>query len=349
MNPMARPRSPWLLNCWYVAAWASEISSSAMLGRTMLDRPVVLFRDPDGAAHAIGGRCPHRFAALADGTLGTDGAVTCPYHGLRFGTDGRCVHNPHQPDIVPNIGVPSWPVAEKHQMIWVWFGDRSLADPALIPDFTFLDEDKWETISGYTIANANYELYTDNILDLSHAEFIHPLLAASAFITGERKARQDGDTVWYHVAHPNDYLSTVLGAAFDVEGRPQDFWTDVRWNAPAAMYLIAQCAEPGAGRGTAKSTPSMHFLTPETATRSHYFWAVARETRMGDSDFTEAMRAGFIYAFEQEDGPTITRQQEMMAGKGFWELDPVLLKGDASAVMARRTLDRLIRAEMADD
>ena len=233
-------------------------------------------------------------------------------------------------------------------MMWIWFGDPARADPALVPDFGYLDEPKWETITGYTIANANYELYTDNILDLSHAAFIHPALAAPAFIDGNRKARQDGDTVWYHVEHPNDYLSIVLGAAFDVEGKRQDFWTDVRWNAPAAMFLIAQSAEPGAGRETAKSTPSMHFLTPETATRSHYFWSVARETRMGDVAFTEAMRTGFIYAFEQEDGPTIARQQEMMGGKGFWELDPVLLKGDASAVMARRTLDRLIRAEMAE-
>jgi hypothetical protein len=38
----------------------------------------------------------------------------------------------------------------------------------------------------------------------------------------------------------------------------------------------------------------------------------------------------------------------MMDGKSFWELDPVLFKGDASAVMARRTLDRLIRAEVAE-
>jgi phenylpropionate dioxygenase-like ring-hydroxylating dioxygenase large terminal subunit len=157
------------------------------------------------------------------------------------------------------------------------------------------------------MANANYELYTDNILDLSHAEFIHPALAAPAFLTGKRKARQEGDTVWYHVSHPNDYLSVVLGAAFDVEGKRQHFWTDVRWNAAAAMALTAQCAEPGAGRETAKSPPSMHFLTPETATRSHYFWAVARETRMSDAAFTEAMRAGFIDAFEQEDGPTIAR------------------------------------------
>lgn len=349
MNDMSAPRAPWLRNCWYVAAWGDELVPGKLLGQTMLDQPVVLFRDGDGAAKAIGGRCPHRFAALADGTLSEAGEVTCPYHGLRFGSDGRCVHNPHQGGAVPNIGVPSWPVAEKHKLVWAWFGDPSRADPASIPDFSFLDDPHWEVIHGRIVGEGNYELYSDNILDLSHAQFIHPALAAPAFIDGERSARQEGDQVWYHVHKPDDYLSIVLGAAFDVEGRKQDFWTDVRWDAPAAMYLVAQSAEPGAGRETAKSTPSMHFLTPESTTRCHYFWAVARETRLGDTEFTAAMHAGFVHAFEHEDKPVIARQQEMMGGKSFWALDPVILKGDASAVLARRILDRLIRAEMMEE
>jgi phenylpropionate dioxygenase-like ring-hydroxylating dioxygenase large terminal subunit len=125
-----------------VAAWSSEVAPGALLGRKMLDQPVLLSRDSAGGAHAIGDRCPHRFAALADGTLSEDGVINCPYHGLRFGTDGRCVHNPHQPEHVPNIDVPSWPVFEKHRFVWIWFGDPARADPALIPEFAFLDEDK---------------------------------------------------------------------------------------------------------------------------------------------------------------------------------------------------------------
>ena len=345
---MSEKRAPWLANCWYVAAWADELEPGKLLGRTLLDQPVVLFRDSEGIPHAIGGRCPHRFAALADGTLDETGAVACPYHGLKFGSDGHCVFNPHEPGFTPKVSVPAWPVIEKHQFIWIWMGDAERADPASIPDFAFLDDPHWVTVKGTIEADANYELYADNILDLSHAQFIHPALAAPAFIHGKRSARQEGDQVWYHVERANDTLSIVLGATFGVApGKPMDFWTDVRWDAPAAMYLIAQCAEPGAGRETAKSTPSMHFLTPQSANVTHYFWAVSRET-MRDDDFTQQLREGFLYAFEHEDKPAIRRQAEMMGGKDFWALNPLILKGDSAAIMARRTLDRMIRDEMAE-
>ena len=57
------------------------------------------------------------------------------------------------------------------------------------------------------------------------------------------------------------------------------------------------------------------------------------------------MRDNFSAAFETEDKPMIMEQSRMMKGAGFWELDPVLLRGDAGAVRARRTLARLIREE----
>ena len=34
--------------------------------------------------------------------------------------------------------------------------------------------------------------------------------------------------------------------------------------------------------------------------------------------------------------------------EGFWNLDPIVLAGDIGAVAARRTLQKLIRAETAD-
>lgn len=57
------------------------------------------------------------------------------------------------------------------------------------------------------------------------------------------------------------------------------------------------------------------------------------------------MRAGFIHAFENEDKPMIAQQQAMMEGREFWDLEPVVLKGDTGAVMARRKLLQLLREE----
>ena len=88
-------------------------------------------------------------------------------------------------------------------------------------------------------------------------------------------------------------------------------------------------------------------MTSETAGSTFYFWAVGRETRLNDPEFTEQMRAGFIHAFENEDKPMIAQQQAMMEGKDFWELGPLVLKGDTGAVMARRRLLQLLREEQS--
>jgi len=87
------PRGRYLRQCWYVAGWADDLGSDPV-DRVFLEEPVALFRDEAGLAHAVGGRCPHRFAPLGQGRV-IDGALACPYHGLRFDGAGACVHNPH--------------------------------------------------------------------------------------------------------------------------------------------------------------------------------------------------------------------------------------------------------------
>ena len=54
----------YLENTWYLIAWSAEIDSAALLGRTLLDQPIVMFRTSDGAVAAIRDMCPHRFAPL---------------------------------------------------------------------------------------------------------------------------------------------------------------------------------------------------------------------------------------------------------------------------------------------
>ena len=107
--------------------------------------------------------------------------LACPYHGLRFDGSGTCVFNPHQGEAPPKVAVPTYPLEERHGLLWIWMGDAAKADPAQIPDFGWLADPAWEAVRGATIAEGHYELYSDNILDLSHANFVHPALVADAF------------------------------------------------------------------------------------------------------------------------------------------------------------------------
>ena len=86
-----------LKNHWYVAARSSELGR-ALLGRQILNEPVLLYRTEAGEAVAIEDRCCHRNVPLSIGKLVKDD-VQCGYHGLVFNRRGSCISMPGQEKI----------------------------------------------------------------------------------------------------------------------------------------------------------------------------------------------------------------------------------------------------------
>src|SRR5262245_13234987 len=84
-----------LRNAWYGAAWGDDLAEGQLIGRTILQEPVVLYRKSDGHVAALEDRCPHRFAPLHMGKVVGGDRVQCPYHGLEFNSAGAYVLNPH--------------------------------------------------------------------------------------------------------------------------------------------------------------------------------------------------------------------------------------------------------------
>ena len=52
----ASAAEPFLMNCWYVAAWDHELIDGRLLARTILDRPVVLYKGDSGLVAALDDR-----------------------------------------------------------------------------------------------------------------------------------------------------------------------------------------------------------------------------------------------------------------------------------------------------
>jgi len=129
-----------LRNAWYVAAWSEELSERALLARTLLEEPVVLFRTRDGTPAALFDRCPHRFAPLSRGKL-RDDSIQCGYHGLCFDRTGACSHNPYNPGHAPpRARVRGYPLLERQGIVWIWMGDPDRVDTSLAPDFRILGQ-----------------------------------------------------------------------------------------------------------------------------------------------------------------------------------------------------------------
>ncbi|WP_294017422.1 aromatic ring-hydroxylating dioxygenase subunit alpha [Sphingomonas sp.] len=328
----------YVLNVWYMAAWQEEVDATDMVTRTLLDRNWLIYRTEDGGYAMLLNRCPHRFAPLSRGRREGD-LIECGYHGLRFDRTGTCVHNPFSDLIPPNASIPTYPVVARNGIIWFWPGEAGAADESLIPDYSILD-DPTPMVRKRTRMEANYELLADNLLDLSHVEFVHrnSFRSGGAMLKGEHKAYTDEQgaiwSCWSMTNVPAPLFATTLA---DV---PTDRWTNMRWSAPANLYLEVGAAPTGCPRDESPVQPlrNPHIVTPETQTSSHYFY----NHKPGEEAAALATQV-----FENEDRPMLEAVQREMGDAQFWDLRPVILNVDSAAVRARRHLMKLRREEAA--
>jgi phenylpropionate dioxygenase-like ring-hydroxylating dioxygenase large terminal subunit len=343
----------WLRNAWYVAAWSDDLTGGQLLGRTIMREPVVLYRQSNGDVAALRDVCPHRFAPLHMGRIVGDG-VQCPYHGLEFGPSGACTRNPHGSQNIPaRANIRAFPAIEKHRAIWIWMGDQP-ADAAKVPDFSALDNvpQLHATKRDRITIRANYELIIDNLLDLSHGSFLHEgTLGNQETVEAEIAVEQEGDDV---IVSRHSRNATPPGLfAILMPGRPPriDKFTRMRWMPPSNLRLVTGICLPDAAPESGTGYHAIHMLTPETDRTTHYFFTAVRFNVLTADDSLNAQIQERIakarrHAFEQEDAPVIEAQQQIIDAADT-PLAPVILAIDAGPVRCKQVLQKLIRAEQA--
>src|SRR6202171_2017787 len=162
-----------LKNSWYVAAWADELAAGALLGRTILGEPVLLYRGAAGEVAALEARCCHRGLPLHHGNVVGEN-VQCGYHGLVYNKTGACIKVPGQDRVPRGAKVKTYPVVEQDHIVWIWMGGApGLADPAAIVRHPWHDDPKWSWTKDRYLVNANYQLINDNLMDLTHVGYVH--------------------------------------------------------------------------------------------------------------------------------------------------------------------------------
>ncbi|MEZ5668735.1 MAG: aromatic ring-hydroxylating dioxygenase subunit alpha [Alphaproteobacteria bacterium] len=333
------------LNAWYAAAWDVEVTRAPM-ARKICDNPVVLYRSEDGSAVALADACWHRLVPLSRGRVEGD-AIVCPYHGLKFNAAGRCVYMPSQQTINPSAAVRAYPVAERHRFVWLWLGDPALADPALVPDMHWNDDPAWAGDGKLVHVKCDYRLIVDNLMDLTHETYVHGSSIGNAAVAeapfevthGERTATV---TRWMLGIEPPPFWRAQLGRP-----GPVDRWQIITFQAPATVTIDVGVAPAGTGapdgdRSQGVNGHVLNTVTPETATTCHYFWAFARNYRLGEQRLTHELREGVGRIFG-EDYVILEAQQQAIAANpdhAFYNLNI-----DGGALWARRLIDRMVRAE----
>lgn len=333
-----------LRDAWYPAAWVEEVTDKPH-ARTILETPIVFYRLADGTAVALSDTCPHRFAPLHMGKVDAD-AIVCPYHGLRFGADGRCVHNPHG-GISSTLKIKSYPLAERYGLHWIWMG-AGAADHHALHALNEFDEDGLVWVHGTINVAANYQLVIDNLLDLSHVEFMHPFLGAPGASTRMRyEAKADENVVYSNSYLDNEPTSPLFRMLWTDAPDVSRFAAKMRWMAPANLILRTDVTNVGHDLDDpVLRLPTAHLLTPVNENTTRYFWAAARNVALNDENLSQMMRSGIEAAFQMEDEPMIAAVQERMTALGLQVGSEAYFKTDSAAVQARRIVNRLIASEV---
>jgi phenylpropionate dioxygenase-like ring-hydroxylating dioxygenase large terminal subunit len=161
---------------WYPVLPLSDLDDQPH-AFTLLDRPIVLWRDPDGNPAAAADRCCHRSAKLSLGKV-TDGCIECPYHGWRYDAQGTCTHVPQTPDFIsPSYKITAYPCTDRYGYIWVCLDDPIAPIPeipeATDPNFRLIPEfyEPWNC-AGLRVM--------ENEFDLAHPTFVHTTTFGSA-------------------------------------------------------------------------------------------------------------------------------------------------------------------------
>jgi vanillate O-demethylase monooxygenase subunit len=339
-----------LENCWYVAAWNHELTDGRLLARTLLDKPVLLYRGESGRVVALDNRCCHRGAKLSNGRREGDD-IRCMYHGLKFEPGGRCIQIPGQDNIPRGLGVRSYPVLERDRLVWIWMGDAA-ADPAKILDFPYLRDPAWRGRPGYMHYKANYLLIVDNLSDFAHLAFVHTrtLGGSEEYAYKSRPTAierlEDGFRVerWHMGAEAPPFHGKVVRNAGRVDRR-----NIARMHVPGIFFMETLFSPAGAGaeKGVldgAKQYRNCQFFTPETRRSTHFFWDYLHDYDLDDPTIALSLHDSMVEGF-MEDKFIIEGQQEMLDADPDFRMHAIV--ADAPLAHFRRTLGKRIAAEKA--
>jgi phenylpropionate dioxygenase-like ring-hydroxylating dioxygenase large terminal subunit len=338
-------------NQWYVLGWSTDFGASPVR-RVVMDEPILLYRSERGAPIAIADRCAHRHFPLSKGGKRRGDLIVCGYHGLTYDSTGACVHIPSQDRIPGSCKIKAYPLVEAWNWVWIWMGDPRLADPARIVDhFAIgLTDPKWEASIGFDVPlKARYQLLNENLLDLTHATFLHPETIGTDEVAEAEIVFEEGSGF----LRDGRYMRSVRA--------PELFKDPLELDDVVDRDLLIDFYPPGLHVGweqfkrcgVSDDSPERdygqlkvyHALTPETQSTTHYFFAFARTFAKGDQAFTDHLREGLFFVVNQ-DREALNALEENLALESDLPRE-FSCRSDAGVLRGRRHLESLIAAEMA--
>lgn len=172
---------------WLCVARVEEIERPGdYTTATIVDEPVLLTRDEDGAIHAFANLCQHRGVQLATG-CGNARRLTCRYHGWTYDLRGRLAGAAFMDQAEGfdrgQIGLKPLRHAEWAGWIFVNFDDHAPPLETALGDFArdldFLHFERCRISNKHsTVWDCNWKFANENLSDPYHFRALHPSFGA---------------------------------------------------------------------------------------------------------------------------------------------------------------------------
>lgn len=354
-----------LKNCWYIVGHSGQFQNE-LLARTVCGEQIVLFRNSQGVVSALEDRCPHRLVPLSIGRVVGDN-LRCGYHGAEFNDNGRCVKVPGQKAVSSSVRVRSYPLVERHGFFWVWLGDPALSsDESSIPGgFWRSDADGWRGAYGYFNMGVDYRMLNDNLIDVTHAEFVHPESFGGEELHFFRNARRGTDYLErgmsFNIADRSIHfrLSSrdlgdeggliwrqMIAESRGLQGYSGNvhFTIDVDWWAPSYCSFLLSVRPADEPEAELVRICNLHAAIPEAERTSNYYFRSVRNYGGEDSAVIMQQIGDFIFG---QDKPVLEAQQRKVGDHDVFDLSPISFAGDRLPMEARRIIGEMLAQEVS--
>jgi phenylpropionate dioxygenase-like ring-hydroxylating dioxygenase large terminal subunit len=276
---------------WHPVAASAAVGAAPVAVR-LLERELVLWRDPAAGVQAWEDRCPHRGTRLSLGKV-ADGLLECAYHGWRFGPRGACRAVPALPGFAPGPAhaAHAYDATEAYGIVFV----RLEGSAARVPEIAGAPQRR--IVSGPHDVATSAPRVVENFLDMSHFPFVHEGLLGDrghaevphydVTVTGDRRPVAPAYRAW----QPRGRAAAAGGA-----------WVDYRYEV-LGPYAAVLCKRADAGEAPQEAYAL--WICP-VAPESSRVWFTHFT---GDERTPEAELRAFQDAIFVQDRPVIESQQ----------------------------------------
>ena len=219
---------------WFMIGWSEEFSSTDARPLRYFGLELAGYRTTGGEIVVLDAHCAHLGAHLGHGGAVNGDCVTCPYHGWEWGPDGANRSIPYQDRPNTSKRVRSWPVAERHECVFLWHDPAGGPPRWEVPDvftcFEGLEGSPSDYYRAYPDASVKYsgepvhpQQTIENGVDSMHFRYVHNAAVNPTLLDWKAHGHEFRSTIGFHSPKTNEVV-LVIRALIDGVGCTFNAW-----------------------------------------------------------------------------------------------------------------------------